>query len=84
MEDSYGNYYKLIRDDEEKVIQALFFMDSNMYELDVNGKNLGYDNFTEKQVDWYEKSVKNVNMTVNGSETEAVPSLAFFHIPMLE
>ena len=69
-QDSYGNYYQLIRNESQQVIQALFFMDSNMYELE--------------QINWYEEKVKEINLLVNNNVDVAVPSLAFFHIPMAE
>lgn len=74
-----GNYYVNIEDDNGKVIQTLFMMDSNMYAADG-----GYDNFHDDQIEWYKNSVKKIAKEVNGDESKVVPSLAFFHIPMQE
>lgn len=81
-----GNYYYNVKDADGKVIQTLFMMDSNMYAYDEVNDNydLGYDNFHDDQIKWYEDQVKNIALTENGDETKVVPSLAFFHIPMTE
>lgn len=78
--DGHGNYYRNVTDKNGNVITSLIFMDSNMYD-EVND---GYDHFHDNQIEWYEKTVKEIATAVNGDETKVVPSLAFFHIPMQE
>lgn len=78
--DGMGNYYYNVEDEKGKVIASLIMMDTHSYD-DVNG---GYDHFHENQVEWYEKTIKEIAMDVNGDETKVVPSLAFFHVPMQE
>lgn len=81
-----GNYYYNVKDENGKVVQTLFMMDSNMYGYDEVNDNydLGYDKFHDDQIEWYESKVKEIALSVNGSEEKVVPSLAFFHIPMTE
>lgn len=60
-----------------EVVQQLMFIDSNRYDF---SKFKGYDAIHANQVDWYTSMT---NYT-KGSNTEYVPSLAFFHIPFIE
>ena len=78
--DGMGNYYYNVKDDNGKVITSLIMMDSHSYD-DENG---GYDHFHDNQIEWYENTVKSIAKEVNGDESETVPSLAFFHVPMKE
>ena len=78
--DGMGNYYYTVRDDNGKAITSLIFMDSNSYDEE----NEGYDHFHDNQIQWYEKTVKQIAKEENGDENKVVPSLAFFHIPMKE
>lgn len=88
--DGEGNYYYNVKDSNGKVLMSLIMMDSNMYydtgKVDENGNaiNDGYDKFHDNQIEWYEKTIKDIALTENGDETKVVPSLAFFHIPMQE
>lgn len=78
--DGMGNYYYYVKDDNGKVINALIMMDSHSYD----DANEGYDHFHNNQVEWYEKTIKQIAKDVNGDENKVVPTLAFFHVPMQE
>ena len=78
-----GNFViNLMKD--SKVKEQIFLMDSNRYNF---GKYAdyeaytGYDSIHDEQVKWYE-DVVNYTTTNNGGT--AVPSVAFFHIPVPE
>ena len=66
-----------LRDKNNKLIQALFILDSNSYTG--NGLN-DYDYIHDDQVEWYENNIKKLNE----QEREKVQSLLFFHIPIEE
>lgn len=78
--DGMGNYYYTVRDDQGKALMSLIMMDSNSYD----NENDGYDHFHDNQVEWYEKTIKQIAKEENGDENKVVPSLAFFHVPMQE
>lgn len=78
--DGMGNYYYNVKDDNGNVITSLIMMDSHSYDEENNG----YDHFHDNQIEWYENTVKSIAKEVNGDESEVVPSLAFFHVPMKE
>lgn len=78
--DGMGNYYYNVKDDNGNVITSLIMMDSHSYDEENNG----YDHFHDNQIEWYENTVKTIAREVNGDESEVVPSLAFFHVPMKE
>lgn len=78
--DGMGNYYRTLRGKDGKALMSLIMMDSHSYD-EVNG---GYDHFHENQVEWYEKTIKQIALDENGDESKTVPSLAFFHVPMQE
>lgn len=78
--DGMGNYYYNVKDDNGNVITSLIMMDSHSYDEENNG----YDHFHDNQIEWYENTVKSIAREVNGDESEVVPSLAFFHVPMKE
>lgn len=78
--DGMGNYYRTLRGKDGKALMSLIMMDSHSYD-EVNG---GYDHFHENQVEWYEKTIKQIALDENGDESKIVPSLAFFHVPMQE
>lgn len=93
--DGYGNYIINITNENNKIIQTLFFLDSGDYvrREDVDKydfvpetaltffKNYGF--IYPSQIDWYESKVKDISQFVNKGK-EVVPSLAFFHIPLPE
>lgn len=78
--DGMGNYYYNVKDDNGNVITSLIMLDSHSYDEENNG----YDHFHDNQIKWYENTVKTIAKEVNGDESEVVPSLAFFHVPMKE
>lgn len=78
--DGMGNYYYNVKNENDEVITSLIMMDSHSYD-EVNS---GYDHFHENQVEWYENTVKTIAKEVNGDESNVVPSLVFFHVPMQE
>lgn len=78
--DGMGNYYYNVKDDNGNVITSLIMLDSHSYDEENNG----YDHFHDNQIEWYENTVKSIAREVNGDESEVVPSLAFFHVPMKE
>lgn len=78
--DGMGNYYYNVKDDNGNVITSLIMLDSHSYDEENNG----YDHFHDNQIEWYENTVKTIAKEVNGDESEVVPSLAFFHVPMKE
>ena len=59
------------------IFESLVIMDSNRYYF---GDYFGYDYLKENQIEWYEKVIKRVEE----KEGAVIPSLAFFHIPLLE
>lgn len=78
--DGTGNYYRTLRGEDGRALMSLIMMDSHSYD-EVNG---GYDHFHENQIEWYEKTIKQIALEENGDESKTVPSLAFFHVPMQE
>lgn len=78
--DGMGSYYYTVRDENGKALMSLIMMDSNSYDTE----NDGYDHFHENQIQWYENTIKQIAKEENGDESNVVPSLAFFHIPMQE
>lgn len=75
-----GNYTYIVRDENNKALMTLIFLDSNSYDE----QNNGYDHFHENQIKWYENTIKQIAKKENCDETKVVPSLAFFHVPMQE
>lgn len=93
--DGSGNYVVNIVNDNNKIIQTLFFIDSNDYvkreDVDrfdfVTTEHLGlwknYGFIYPSQIKWYEETVKDISNYVYRGK-QVVPSLAFFHIPLPE
>ena len=66
-----------VRNEDGTLCSALFLIDSNSY----IGKGFStYDYIRDDQVDWY----KNQILRLNAGEGKTVPSLVFFHIPLLQ
>ena len=80
--DGMGNYTHMVRDETGKALMALVFMDSHSYYPDEAVG--GYDCFHPNQIAWYEETIKTIARQENGDESQPVPSLAFFHVPMRE
>lgn len=80
-----GNYVLNITK-ENNIITSLILMDSNEYRT-YNGVS-GYDYIYPNQIEWYEWNVKNLSKLQYGeynlNEGKVVPSLCFFHIPLVE
>ena len=82
-----GNYPVLIKNEEGDIIYSLIMMDSNVTrEYDSLGS--GYDFIYKDQIDWYKWQIKGVSKSqfgeFNPSAGKVVPSMCFFHIPLLE
>ena len=79
--DGYGNYVINIKDKKGALVQSLFMFDSHSYvDGDYFGIKWKYDCVHKNQVEWYEKTVKELT-DENGAQPK---SLAFFHIPPKE
>lgn len=75
-----GNYViNLINEKQTKIVYSLIFMDSNTYR-DYDSIH-GWDYIYPDQIAWYEESIKSVTRQ---NHDVAVPSLVFFHIPLME
>ena len=77
-----GNYIVNINDENGDVIYTLAMMDSNnsiMYK----GKH-SYDFIHRDQQNWYKWQIEGISKTQYGTDTKVVPSMCFFHIPLLE
>lgn len=70
----------ILSSDGEKAASVLYLMDSNAH-IFQDGKFVGYDWIKESQVEWY-KSTSRQFTADNGGQ--ALPSVAFFHIPLPE
>ena len=75
-----GNYALPIRSSDKKLVSAVIYcLDSNDYPKD---KRIGeYDFIRSDQINWYRKTSD--QFTASNNQTP-IPSLAFFHIPLLE
>ena len=92
----YGNYIINITDENNKIIQTLFFLDSGDYikPEDLIGNDFipqsathamkNYGAIYPNQIQWYEDTVKDISKFIYGRRKKVVPSLAFFHIPFPE
>ena len=77
-DDVFGNANFVINLKQgNSVFESLVILDSNRYYF---GDYFGYDYIKENQIEWYENAIKRVKE----KEGKLVPSLAFFHIPLLE
>ncbi len=74
-----GNYSVLIEDESGEPLYSLIMMDSNERRTYPNGEN-GYDFIYPNQIDWYQWTVQGIE-NITGQQ---VPSMLFFHIPLLE
>ncbi|RIJ50459.1 phosphohydrolase [Maribellus luteus] len=80
-EEAYGtgNYVLEIKGGDKTTKALLYCMDSNAYST-VEGTGT-YGWFTREQINWYTQKSNNFTEKNNG---EAIPALAFFHIPLPE
>jgi len=78
-----GNFFIHLEEfDSSTILYSLVFMDSNAHRTyPVDGKDkFWYDYIYQDQIDWYEDMIHHVEAHAG----TIVPSLAFFHIPLLE
>lgn len=72
-----GNHIIKLNNEDNTVNTALVMLDSNMY---INKSFFStFDNIHDDQIEWYEKNIKHIS-----GDKELVPSLAFFHMPLIE
>ena len=75
-----GNYViNLVNEKSTEIFYSLVLMDSNTYRNYETG--LGWDYIYPGQIDWFERAVNNVTLQNHGV---FVPTLTFFHIPLME
>ena len=76
--DGCGNYIIKLKTEDKKDVDALVFLDSNMY----IGKGFysGFDHVHDNQIEWYKSEMK--RLSVNNDMI--IPSFAFMHIPIKE
>jgi 3',5'-cyclic AMP phosphodiesterase CpdA len=72
-----GNHIIKINNADNTSNMALVMLDSNMY---INKSFFStFDNIHDDQIDWYQNNIKKIS-----GEGALVPSLAFFHMPLIE
>jgi predicted MPP superfamily phosphohydrolase len=75
-----GNYVLPVREsNSDRVASLLYCMDSNDYHANQSFSH--YDSFHYDQIAWYREQSKKFTAANNN---QALPALAFFHIPLLE
>ncbi len=80
--DGVGNYVVNVKNSKGAITQSLFIFDSHAYtDGDYFGIMWKYDAIHKNQVEWYEKTVKELTAKNGGVRPN---SLAFFHIPPIE
>ena len=77
-----SNYLVKLRNEDGTLNQLLVFIDSNAYAK--KGFFSGFDYIHDDQVRWYEEQVRRVSAEEGCDDNKTVPSLAFFHIPLVE
>lgn len=90
--DGYGNHVIEVKNSEGLITQAIIMMDSHAYVADnfidgvIESIKGTYDNIHPNQVQWYEAEINRMNTEnkIINEEAEAVSSLVFFHIPLVE
>ena len=70
----------VLSSDSDRVSEVLYFLDSNAH-LFRDGKFVGYDCIREEQIEWYKATSREFTLNNGG---EALPAVAFFHIPLPE
>ena len=73
----YGNNYFNVTDENGKIIQTIFT-------IDTTGPESGTHHVEQSQIDWYVNAVRNVATEANGDPSIVVPSIMFAHVPMKE
>lgn len=86
--DGYGNHTVEVKNSQGVITQAMILIDSQAYIKDniIESIKGTYDNIHENQVQWYENEINRMNAENKNIDenAEAVKSLAFFHIPLVE
>ena len=86
--DGYGNHVIEVKNSDGIITQALVLIDSQAYVKDniIESIKGTYDNIHPNQVQWYEGEINRMNGENKkvDKKAEAVKSLAFFHIPLVE
>lgn len=81
-----GNYAIHLKDESGKILYSFVMLDSNEYREYESGA--GYDFIYQDQINWYQWEVEGVSKTQYGNYDpeigHVVPSMSFFHIPLLE
>ncbi len=81
-----GNYTVLLKNESGDIIYSFIMMDSNEYRKYKDGG--GYDFIYHDQISWYKWQVEGVSKEqygeYNPQEAKVVPSMCFFHIPLME
>lgn len=81
-----GNYTVHLKDENGDIIYSFIMLDSNAYREYEDGG--GYDFIHRDQINWYKWQVEGVSFSQYGEydpeEGRVVPSICFFHIPLLE
>ncbi|MDY0345593.1 MAG: metallophosphoesterase [Bacilli bacterium] len=86
----HGNHYVNIMSGTNVEWQVIM-LDSGSYHLNDDGMTYDYDVIHEDQIAWYENVIKETNIAQYAVDdfdlltpTQVIPSIAFFHIPLLE
>ena len=90
--DGYGNHVINVKNSAGEITQSIFMIDSHAYtDEDPLGIRWIYDNIHDNQVEWYENTLKKINLqnnavlSANGKQpVDTVKSLMFIHIPLTE
>jgi len=81
-----GNFTVQLKDENGDIIYSFVMFDSNTYREYEGGE--GYDFIHRDQINWYEWQIKGISAAqygeFNPEENKVVPSICFFHIPLLE
>lgn len=76
--DGVGNYQLNIKDPDGDIVKSLIMLDSHAKRKYDSGKD--YDFIHPNQLDWYKWATEGLNKEAG----EIIPSLVFFHIPLIE
>lgn len=84
--DGSGNQVFNIVNSDGIITRSLFVIDSHSYiDGDIFGIEWKYDNIHDNQIEWYEKTIKELNAkNAEKSVTTPIPSSVFLHIPLSE
>jgi 3',5'-cyclic AMP phosphodiesterase CpdA len=81
-----GNFSVNLKDENGDVIYSFIMLDSNTYRYYEEGK--AYDFIHRDQMNWYKWQIEGVSSAQYGidylQDEKIVPSMCFFHIPLME